>query len=83
MNYNWLSICPVKMEPVKNHPITCGYLTSLRNKPQQVNLGQLCNVEDKYFGGSFNICKIKNFKNLLPYKVLIGYYKQLVKPVPT
>ena len=39
-NYSWLSAFRGEKEPFKDHPSTCGCLTSLRNKPQQ-SLGKL------------------------------------------
>ena len=39
--YSWLSACPGKMEPFKDYPSTHGYLTRIRNKPQQKQPGQL------------------------------------------
>ena len=44
VNYNRLSPCPGEMEPFKQHLSTHGYLTSLRNKPQQKQPGQLSTV---------------------------------------
>ena len=44
VNYNWLSACPGEMEPFKHHQSTHGYLTSLRNKPQQKQPRQLSTV---------------------------------------
>ena len=40
-DYSWLSACPGYMEPFKDHTNTHGCLTSLRNKPQQKQSGQL------------------------------------------
>ena len=37
--YSHLSACPGKMEPFKRSPTIHGYLTSLRNKPQQKQSG--------------------------------------------
>ena len=39
VNYNRLSACQVDMEPFEGDPNTHGWLTSLRNKPQQSSLG--------------------------------------------
>ena len=41
VNYNQLSAYPGEMEPFEDHPSTRGHLTSLRNKPQQKQPGQL------------------------------------------
>ena len=41
VNYSWLSACQREMEPFKDHLSTHGQLTNLRNKPQQIQPGQL------------------------------------------
>ena len=41
VNYSWLSARQEEMEPFENWPSTSGHLTSLRNKPQQKEPGQL------------------------------------------
>ena len=41
LNYSWLSACQGEMEPFKDHLSTHGQLTNLRNKPQQMQPGQL------------------------------------------
>ena len=41
VNYSQLSACQGDMQPFVGDPYTCGRLTSLRNKPQQKQPGQL------------------------------------------
>ena len=41
VNYSQLSVCQGEMEPFEDHPSTRGCLTSLRNKLQQKQPGQL------------------------------------------
>ena len=41
INHNWLSACQGKMELFEEHSSTRGNPTSLRNKPQQIQPGQL------------------------------------------
>ena len=41
VNYSQLSACQGDMQPFEGDPYTCGRLTSLRNKPQQKQRGQL------------------------------------------
>ena len=41
VNYSWLSACQVDMEPFEGVQNTCGCLTSLRNKPQQKQSGNI------------------------------------------
>ena len=41
VNHSWLSACQGEMESFEEHPSTCGHPTSLRNKPQQKQPGQL------------------------------------------
>ena len=39
VNYSQPSACQGEMEPFEDHLSTCGRLTSIRNKPQQKQLG--------------------------------------------
>ena len=41
VKYSWLSAYPREMEPFKHHPSTTAHLKSLRNKPEQKQLGQI------------------------------------------
>ena len=75
-NYSWPSVCPGEMEPVKDHLSTCGYLTSLRNKPQRKLTWVSCALyrTNTYFEDSFNICKIK-VKIYCPIRYWLGTIK--------
>ena len=41
VNYSWLSVSQGEMELFEEHLSTRGHLTSLKNKPQQKQLGKL------------------------------------------
>ena len=47
VNYSWLSVCEGDMEPFEGDLNTRGHLTSLRNKPQQKQPGQV-NFQHQY-----------------------------------